>query len=99
MSTPLLTCLERWKPLTDVVAGSFSVIISLIALLVSFYAVYISRSSPDLSAHPGRHFGVAVVRGTHLAAWELPFGGHSESERFLILDFSLVFSTKADSPT
>jgi len=88
----ILNKIEYWKPLTEVFTGVLGLLVSFIALTISVYAVYSSSSSPDMSAHVGRHFGLAILRGNHLPAWDLPEYGYSKEDRFLIVDMAVVVS-------
>ncbi len=78
--------------MTEFLNGTLGVLLSLAALIISILALYATNSSPELTAHPGRHFGLAILRGNHLQDWGLPENNYSEEERWLVIDLAIVLA-------
>lgn len=92
MKSRLIKTIDKWKPVTEFLTGTLGVLLSLVALIISIFALWATNSSPDLSAHPGRHFGLAILRGNHLQEWGLPEKNYSEEERWLVMDLAVVIA-------
>ena len=84
--------IQSWKPISEFFTGILGVLISCLALVISIYAVYTSSSSPEVSSHPGRHFGVAILRGNHLPDWDMPYYEYPHDERWLVIDMAVVIA-------
>ena len=90
LSQKIVKKIHDWKPISEFFTGILGVLVSCLALVISLYAVYASSSSPELTAHPGRHFGIAILRGNHLQDWDLPDFDYPTDERWLVMDLAIV---------
>ena len=63
LSQKIVKKIHDWKPISEFFTGILGVLVSCLALVISLYALrifFITR----MTAHPGRHFGIAISEGT-----------------------------------